>query len=568
MLYDDMMKKLKNFTLLYVEDDKTTVAAISVILESFFKEVFIGYDGVEGFALYEEKHPDIVLTDIQMPNMNGFEMSRKIKAKNPEQIVLLFTAYGDRSYLVDAINIGINGYIFKPLDDDLFLHTLAENADKVTLQHKKKELENRLTYIATYDNLTNLFNRTMFIEMLEKLMYRSNRTDENIALLFIDVDDFKNVNDTYGHNVGDIALKHVANTLSSIAREEDVVSRISGDEFAMILWGIKHKNDIYNIINRILADIDTDISYEEHTFKISLSIGITFYPQDVPIGANALLRQADSAMYKAKNSGKGTYDFFDLEQNKEMSEKVKKILEVQNGLKNGEFELYYQAQSDIKSGKILGFEALIRWNHSTKGIVAPDNFLPYINDQEFLMKDLSKYVLNRAFSDIEKYNKKTTKASFSINITSYDIASMDFISYLHELFEKYNVAPKQIELEILESSAISDILVAKKVFQEIQKMGIKIAIDDFGTGYASLIYLQELSVDIVKIDTSFIFKLLKDKKSYAIVKAAIVLAQSFGYSVVAEGVENEEILHELKQLDCDIAQGYFISKPIPFAEIL
>ena len=562
-MINKVIQKLKDFTILYVEDDANTRESISMILKPLFKEVYIAKDGIEGLELYKN-NPDIVLTDIKMPNMDGIEMSRKIKQKNPEQIILFFTAFDDKSYFLDAIDIGINGYVFKPLDESLFFHTLIESANKVSLQKKKKELQNKLEHLASYDALTNLLNRRVFVEILEKLMHRSDRTNEKIALLFIDVDDFKKVNDTYGHKAGDIVLKNIATTLTNIAREEDIVSRISGDEFAMILWGLKNEDDIYVILNRILNEIKKDIIYENNKIKISLSIGITLYPQDKQIGATALLRQADNAMYKSKKSGKGKYSFFS-----EYIENInKEVLEIQEALSNKEFELYYQAQSDIKSGEIIGFEALIRWNHPTKGILTPNKFLPFIENNELLMKDFSKYVLDKAFSDIEIYNKTKTTLKFSINITSYDMQSLTFISYLKELFEKYEVLPNQIVLEIIESSAINNILVAKQVFEEIQKLGVKMAIDDFGTGYSSLIYLQQLSINIIKIDTSFIFNLLKDKKSYEIVRVSLALADAFGYVVVAEGVENEEICKELKKLGCDIAQGYFISKPIPFKKLI
>jgi len=562
-MINKVIQKLKDFTILYVEDDANTRESISMILKPLFKEVYIAKDGIEGLELYKN-NPDIVLTDIKMPNMDGIEMSRKIKQKNPEQIILFFTAFDDKSYFLDAIDIGINGYVFKPLDESLFFHTLIESANKVSLQKKKKELQNKLEHLASYDALTNLLNRRVFVEILEKLMHRSDRTNEKIALLFIDVDDFKKVNDTYGHKAGDIVLKNIATTLTNIAREEDIVSRISGDEFAMILWGLKNEDDIYVILNRILNEIKKDIIYENNKIKISLSIGITLYPQDKQIGATALLRQADNAMYKSKKSGKGKYSFFS-----EYIENInKEVLEIQEALSNKEFELYYQAQSDIKSGEIIGFEALIRWNHPTKGILTPNKFLPFIENNELLMKDFSKYVLDKAFSDIEIYNKTKTPLKFSINITSYDMQSLTFISYLKELFEKYEVLPNQIVLEIIESSAINNILVAKQVFEEIQKLGVKMAIDDFGTGYSSLIYLQQLSINIIKIDTSFIFNLLKDKKSYEIVRVSLALADAFGYVVVAEGVENEEICKELKKLGCDIAQGYFISKPIPFKKLI
>jgi len=554
---------LKNFTLLYVEDEENTRELLKKILNLYFNKIYIANNGKEGLECYKKYKPDIIISDIMMPKMNGIEMSKKIKEDNPEQIVLFFTAFSDTEFLIEAIKLGINGYLFKPLDKNQFLHTLVEVANKLVLEHEKTELQQKLEHMARYDHLTNLPNRAYFETTLEMLMHKSDRTKEYIALLFIDVDDFKQINDTYGHEVGDIVLQNVAQRLRRVARSEDVVSRLAGDEFAMIIWGIKKKNNLYQILNRILSDINEEIIYKKHKIKISLSIGVTFYPQDKPIGSTALLRQADIAMYKVKNSGKGKYNFFNIEQNNEVLKITQQILEIKEGLKNQEFEIYYEPQVNIKNNQLNGFEALIRWNHPQKGLLSPIDFLPLIENQEMLMQEVSKYVLEKVFNDIEFFNKQGFNLNFNINITSYDVYSESFTFFLKDLFNKYNVIPSQIVLEVIENSAINNITLVAENFKSIKELGVSIAIDDFGTGYSSLLYLQSLPVNMIKVDTSFVFKMLEDKKSYEIVKASISLGKAFEYKVVAEGIENIQTYKEIKKLNCDIAQGYLFSKPLP-----
>ncbi|BAF70184.1 EAL domain-containing protein [Nitratiruptor sp. SB155-2] len=563
--------KLKELSVLYVEDEKEITKFMTSIFSNYFKKVWIAQNGEEGYKKYKRFKPDIIISDIIMPKMDGLQMSAKIREKDLEQIIVFFTAYSDTAYLLESIKLGINGYILKPFSLEQFLTTIL-NVTRVLFYKREKEYyQKRLEFMTKYDPLTNLYQRNLFIEFLEKLLKRSDRTKELMAILFLDVDNFKDINDTFGHDMGDCVLKTIANRLTSISRQEDIVSRISGDEFAMILWGLKSKEAIYSLLDRLQKEMRKPIDCNGKMINISMSIGATFYPQDRAIGANELLKQADLAMYYIKKKKKGEFFIFDPYDSNfagSMRECDQRVVEIERAFINHEFVLYYQPKICLKNRQLKGYEVLIRWNHPKKGILIPSHFLPYIENNESLMKQLSHYVLEQVAKDITDFMLHDTSSDFSVNITVYDIESEIFLDFFQDILKRYNISASRFVFEIVETSALKDLLRAKKMFEELKDLGSKIAIDDFGTGYASLTYMQNFDVDFVKIDTSFVVNMLEDKKSYEIIKASIALAKIFGYKIIAEGVENEAIMQELEKLGCDYVQGFYIAPPMPKEEIL
>ena len=432
--------------------------------------------------------------------------------------------------------------------------------------------EQQLDFSSKHDVLTQLPNRFLFNELVQNIMYRSRRNNTQIAILLIDLDSFKDINDTYGRETGDKVLLEITGRILSVIRDEDILARIGGDEFVLCVSELKSNDEIILLLHRLLDTINLPMRHEVNNLSVELSlsasIGITFYPQIMDIGSESLIRQADQAMFRAKNGGKNQYSFFDIDENKSLQNHLENINEISNALVNDEFELYYQPKVNMSENKVIGFEALIRWNHPSKGLLYPDSFLPYLHNEENLMKSITSWVLESVYKQIEKWNNEKRIYTVGVNISAYDFKDETFIDKLKMLDSKYeNVQPEQIELELLETNALEDINIVNKMIKTCQEIGYKVALDDFGTGFSSLSYLKNLNVDTLKIDKSFVLDMLHDASSFTILEAAIGLANAFKSEIVAEGVEKVEHGVMLLQLGCHIAQGYVIAKPMPLREI-
>ena len=564
---------MNNFTLLYVEDNKITQKLVKVILEEYFREIYIADDGEQGFKLYQEQNPDIVLADISMPNMNGFSMISKIRKINPNQKIIFLTGHNDNNYLKEAINIGVNKYILKPIEPKQMLDTLQDIVKSLEIEYKEKKYKNDLEFASQHDELTGLMNRTLFHKRLKELIDNSTQSNKRVAIFSIDLNLFKSINDTYGHDAGDAVLKRVAKNLLQSLRKEDIVARFGGDEFAVAIGYLQKYNHIFSFLKRIENSFLEPLLYvdnsSEYHIPISLSIGITFYSKESNnnISTEELLKQADKAMYIAKKS-KRMYSFFDDSEESLLEKKEKKVQEIYKAIKQNEFMLYYQPVIDIKSNKVVAFEALVRWNHPQKGIMTPDSFLPYILDNPEIMCSLGKWIVRSVFNQFEIWIEKDYDFMISINISSQEFESKKFIPMLKELLDEYPlVTPEKIIFEIVEGIAIKDIEIKNSSLEQVKELGFKITLDNFGTGYSTISSINRFGVDSIKIDKRFVMSMLKDRDDHSIVNASIQLAKVFGYKVIAEGVESREHLPVLLELGCDEAQGYGIAKPMPPQEV-
>ncbi len=563
---------MKEFTLLYVEDNKIIQKLVKVILKTSFKEIYIANDGKEGIKIYKDKQPDIVLADISMPNMDGFDMIKEIKKIKSNQRIALLTGYNSVNYLNKAINIGIDKYILKPLKPQQMLEALKDISMTLQLENKQIEYKRDLEFASLHDELTKLMKREFFYKKLKKLMQDSIEADKCVAILSVDLNLFKTINDTYGHDAGDAVLKRVAENLTKSLRKEDIVARFGGDEFAVAIGFLKKSNDILSFLKRIedsfiepLLYVDDDLEYN---IPISLSIGVTFYSkQSKNLSIEKLLKQSDRAMYLAKESKK-MYKFFDSKEETFLLKKEKKIQKIKKAIVKNEFVLYYQPVIDIKSDKIVAFEALVRWKHPTDGIVKPDSFLPYILDNSKIICSLGKWVIENVFRQFEIWKKRGYDILISVNISSQEFEAPHFISMLKELLKKYRlVTPKNIVFELVEGIALKDIETQKSSIAQVKALGFKIALDNFGTGYSTLSCINKFKIDSIKIDKRFVMSMLKNRDDHSIVNASIQLAKVFGYRVIAEGVESKEHLPVLLDLGCDRAQGYGIAKPMPSSKV-
>jgi diguanylate cyclase (GGDEF)-like protein/PAS domain S-box-containing protein len=434
---------------------------------------------------------------------------------------------------------------------------------------EQKEYQDKIDHTAKHDLLTNLPNRFLLSELLTHEMKMTKRSNKQLALLFIDLDGFKEVNDLYGHDAGDEVLSVVASRMNHIVRESDIVSRLGGDEFVIVITDLSKRKELIPLLQRLLSDLSSTIKYNEHNMHVSASIGVSLYPQNIDIGNEALLRQADQAMYKAKTSGKNQYKFFNIEASDERLQNQQDISNLRNAMKKNQFVLYYQPKVNLKTNAVVGLEALLRWDHPEKGLLFPDDFLPLIAQNASLMIELGSWVFDNAFSALESWHLAGLDIKLSINVSSHEVQQEGFTLYLKALLNKHQgIKPNTIEIELLETAAFDDFEHTSKILDECQQLGVSIAIDDFGTGYASLHYLKKLPMNTLKIDKSFVIDLLYTSSSLSIIEASVGLARAFNVNVVAEGVESEEHGKILLQLGCTIAQGYIISKAMPVEDII
>ncbi len=452
-------------------------------------------------------------------------------------------------------------------ENDITTHYIAQFLDISHIKNAQREAEHK----AQHDILTGLANRAKLIEETENAFARGRHTDLQHAFMFLDIDNFKHVNDFYGHNIGDALLVEIASRLSTSIRKGDIVSRLGGDEFAIVILNLDTSEQVSvkkatlfaEKIQQIMAE---PIIINSQSFDITFSIGIKLFP-DHEKNAQDVMTHADIAMYQAKKSGRNQFAFFDHELDLESKRFILIEKELKRAIEEKQFELYYQPKVDLTTGKIVGTEGLIRWNHPTKGILLPHTFLDVANDTK-LIHEIGNFVIDEACKQLSVWENELENPNYSIsiNISAHQFQKRGFTAYLKECIGKYNIDASRLELELLEDTLIKDMDRAIKKIKGLKSLGIKFAIDDFGTGYSSMTYLQNLPVDNIKIDRSFIMD-INNQSNQEIVKMIINFAKIFNLTVTAEGVENEYTLKFLKEHACDMYQGYYFSRPLPVDEI-
>ena len=455
----------------------------------------------------------------------------------------------------------MNGIIFFTI----FLLALIFYKTKIYSQKLKFE-KNRFYTLAQYDPLTNLPNRSLFLDRIKQAKGRALRHNQKFGLLFIDLDNFKNINDSYGHVEGDRVLKYVANQLSLLIRGEDTLARLGGDEFMIIIEELEILNDISIIADKIIALLKKPIEINNSKYYLGASIGLSVFPDDSQ-DVNDLIKFADTALYNVKNSGKGHSTFYSKQMSKELLERITIESEIRDAIKNEEFVVYYQPQIDASDDSLIGMEALVRWKHPTRGLVPPFEFIP-IAEETGLIIELDKLVMKQAMQQFSDwYEKGLTPGVLSLNLSVKQLLQEDFISILTNLLTQTSCKNEWVELEVTEGHIMTNPEQAIHILNDISSMGIELAIDDFGTGYSSLSYLKKLPIDKLKIDQSFVRDLPDDEEDASITRAIIALAQSLNLKIIAEGVEVEAQKDFLLKNGCTYIQGYLYSKPVPAIEI-
>ena len=688
---------------LVTDDDLSLRLSMAAALAKVGFEVLEAANGHEALTLFSSSRPDLVLLDVMMPEMDGFEVCSRLRnLPGGEYIqILMVTGLDDTDSIERAFEAGANDFVSKPLNwvmlghrarymlragrafqelnrsehrlaktqelaelgnweynfkenslhcspeacrllgldadrqvtcDDFLSSVVTQEQTKVkekfdtAIQTKKslnihyrsvlpngmerhilnrgeiffnedgvaeimlgavqnvtqlKNAEEEIRLLAFYDGLTGLANRTLFYDRLDHELSLSKRHGKKFAILFLDLDQFKRINDNFGHHIGDLLLKKVSETLQRCIRDSDtasrpgtdnpdLIARLGGDEFIILLSDINDPGNAALVARRILQEIQTTYDLEGHDISVTTSIGISVYPTDGD-DAEILLKHADSAMYHAKDRGRNNYQFYEKKLNAVVQERFSLEKGIKTGLKEGEFVLYYQPQLELSTRRIVGAEALIRWMHPQSGMIPPDRFIP-IAEESGLIIDINKWVIQTACRQNDQWRQAGLDlVRIAVNLSGYKLARQNIIQVIRDALQDANLDPKYLEVEITENVLMRETEETIWILEQIKDLSLSIALDDFGTGFSSLSYLTSFPVDIIKIDRSFVMGCTTQKNNLVIIKAIIAMGHSLGMKIVAEGIETREQLELLVEFGADEGQGYYFSPPVPeseFAELL
>ncbi|MDV2991252.1 MAG: Sensor histidine kinase RcsC [Chroococcidiopsis sp. SAG 2025] len=585
--------------ILVVDDTPNNLRVLSTALIERGYKVRCAKNGAMALITAKKNPPHLILLDIKMPEMDGYEVCKRLKSDgSTDNIPVIFlSALDDVFDKVKGFAVGGVDYITKPFQIEEVVvriqHQLALQAAKaeifqlnLELEHKvrqrtlqleevinqrdqeiakHKRTQEKLFYQALHDALTGLPNRTLFMEHLQKALHRITRNKDYLcAVLFIDLDRFKIINDSWGHAVGDRLLIAISHMLKECSREVDTVARLSGDEFTILLEDLQDIQDAIAIAERLLEKLTAPIYLGECKVYIGASIGIVFGSVAYQT-VNELLRDADIAMYRAKALGKGRYAIFDREMYDRTLHLSQLEIDLRYALERQEFLLHYQPIISVATGRLTGFEALLRWQHPKMGLIDPGDFIE-IAEETGLIVPIGEWILQEACQQLYIWQQKfaTTSLYISVNLSSKQIQQFDLVDKLAKILDRTGLNGKNLKLELTETMLMDRGEKTIELLFQIKEQNIQLSIDDFGTGYSSLSYLHRFPIDALKIDRSFVSPIDAEGKNCEIVRTIITLAHTLGIKAIAEGVETSHQLTVLKKLGCDEAQGYFFGTPVNF----
>ncbi len=555
-LFDDTQKYEERPVVILADDDPSIRLMVRHVLESEDYDIIEAADGLEAIKAVEKHNPALVLLDAVMPGIDGFTTCQQIKDKGYKDIpVMMITGLDDDASVERAYDVGAIDFITKPIKWAVLKHRVRSVVAKVIAERKVQLLAYR-------DTLTQLPNRLLFADRLEQAVIRADRHREAMALMLVDVDDFKLVNDSFGHDAGDKLIKAIGQLLLRSLRRADTVARLGGDEFAVIVEGIDGPEDAISIADNLTTILEHNVKLDDQETFTSASVGIAVFPYDGK-DARTLLKNADTAMFRAKEKGRHCFQFYKPEMSVTAMERLDLENSLRRALKGNEFVIHYQPTVDIHKNEVVGDEALLRWQHPDKGIIIPNDFVP-LAEECGLIIPIGEWLITTACKQLKAWQDAGLEnQNISINISPRQFRDQDIVGLFTRELATHGLSGSCFTIEITESTLIDNVGVAERILNKLHDMGMTISLDDFGTGFASLAYLKDFPVDVVKIDREFISGIPDNEEDSQIVAAIAGLTRGLKLRLLAEGVENERQLGVLKGLGCQLGQGYYWSKALP-----
>lgn len=552
--------------ILIVDDIRTNTLAMELMLRDVGADLFTAHSGNDALALSLKHKFSLVLLDVNMPEMDGYEVASFLSEnEQTKEVPIIFVTAMDRAKenTLKGYESGAVDFIYKPIDNTILLSKvnifLRLWSLRNTLEEELaygKEKEKQILYLSEHDELTTLPNRRTLHNELEKTINLASRYTTNFALLFLDLDGFKIINDTLGHEAGDAFLTFISKEFRKKIRNFDFISRYGGDEFVIVL---NHIDDKFTIMKKLEELIEAAVSvfhWKKHEISISVSIGVALYPEHGE-DYHVLVKNADSAMYLAKNEGKNRFRFFSDELNQQVQRRSLIEKDMSRALINNEFDLHYQGLFDMSDKSIVGAEALIRWKHKDLGFISPEEFIA-IAESNGMINEIGLWVLDKALELHQEY----PQLRIAINVSSIQFRNQKLFERLKQYMHEGRLNPFKLELEITERLLIEDLHLEDHYMVKISELGFSCSIDDFGTGYSSLNQLKNCPISTLKIDKSFVFPLPSEQDGI-LCTTIIAMAKALGMDIVAEGIETEEQFTFLQSEGCHTAQGYYLARPMP-----
>jgi len=560
---------------LVVDDDPMIRMLVVESLQQIGFTVEEAENGAEATAFMDRCEPDVVLLDVLMPEMDGFQACQAIRAlpQGEHVPILMMTGLDDIHSIDHAFEMGATDFITKPLNYAILGHRVRYMLRTMQAFESVRKSKKEIHRLAFYDALTDLPNRRLFGDRLQQAVESARRNNHLMAILFIDIDNFKRINDSFGHSIGDKLLRTVASQLvaclrrcDSVSRDYDEeqvsVSRLGGDEFTVLLTHLQKAEDTARIAKRIIDAVSVPFLLGDEEVVVTPSIGISVFPYDGE-GVEELVKNADTAMFHAKEKGKNNYQFYTNSMSATAFERLSMENALRKALDRNEFQVFYQPKIELRTNQAVGLEALLRWNHPDMGLVSPANFIP-LAEESGLIIPIGEWVLRTVCEQMNSWqNAGMEPLRVSVNLSACQFRQAILGKLIRRILDETRVASEWLELELTESVIMDDIQTSSTMLRELKAMGVHISMDDFGTGYSSLSLLKRLPLDTLKIDQSFVRDITTDPDDAAIVDAIVSLAHNLRLRVIAEGVESQEQLEYLRSRSCDEVQGFLYSKPQP-----
>jgi len=563
--------------ILVVDDDAATLMLMRVALLNAGFDVETAVDGEDALNKFRQHPSDMVLLDVDMPGRNGHVICTALRAEVGELLpIVMVTGMDDVVSVEKAYHAGATDFFAKPINWALIGHRVRYLCRGFQNLLDLQAAEQKIRQLAYFDTLTGLPNRQSFLERVDREIARARLDGRNLGVLFMDLDGFKNINDTMGHRSGDLVLQLVADRLRQGLRPSDLVARpsaaqadlgfarLGGDEFTALIQDIARPEDALVIAHRIRDLIRRPFLLDKREMVVTTSIGIALYPHNGE-NALALLKNADTAMYHAKDRGRDNCQLYSVSLTEQAVQRMTLESNLRLALARDEFYLLYQPQFDLQQGRVLAVEALIRWQHPEQGLIPPLDFIP-LAEENGLIIPIGEWVLRTACADAVRWQRDGHRVRVAVNLSPMQFRDPNLINTILETLSWTGLTPDLLELEITEGAVMEAGGIA--TLQALRDAGVSVAMDDFGTGYSSMGHLRDMPLNALKVDQRFVMALPGEDKDRAIVRAILSLAKSLDFSVTAEGVETLEQMQILKDMSCDALQGYYFSKPVTAADIL